>query len=58
MIMTACLSRGLVLSDFDNLTIGQAVDYIVTYNESLENKSVIEDTSEERDASRLDFELF
>lgn len=56
--MTACLTRGLVLSDFDNLTIGQAVDYIVTYNESLENKPASENTSEERDASRLDFELF
>lgn len=46
--MTGAIARGLTLKDFENLTIGQLVDYAVTYNEmyNLENK-------EEKDTVRL-----
>lgn len=52
--MTGAITRGLNLKDFDNMTIGQIVDYCKTYNEL--NKS-----PEEKDtkiASQKDFDKF
>lgn len=48
--MTGAIARGLTLKDFENLTIGQLVDYAVTYNEmyNLENKE-----EKEQDTVRL-----
>ncbi len=52
--MTGAITRGLTLKDFDNMTIGQIVDYCKTYNDL--NKS-----PEEKDtkiASQKDFDKF
>lgn len=58
MIMAACLSRGLQLSDLDSMTLGQAVDYIITYNNSMETEEKKEQEDTVRDATQLDFALF
>lgn len=58
MIMAACLSRGLQLSDLDSMTLGQAVDYIITYNNSMETEEKKEQEDTVRDATPLDFALF
>ena len=31
--MTGAIARGLSLSDLDNMTVGDVVDYCITYNE-------------------------
>ncbi|ERT57758.1 hypothetical protein [Peptoniphilus sp. BV3C26] len=52
--MAGAISRGLTLKDFDNMTIGQIVDYCKTYNDL--NKE-----PEEKDtkiASQKDFDKF
>ena len=47
--------RGLTLKDFDNMTIGQIVDYCKTYNEL--NKPD-EERKETKKASQKDFDRF
>lgn len=49
--MAGAISRGLSLSDFNDLTIGQIVDYCITYNESDQNQEekVIKATQEDYD---------
>ena len=32
LIMSGAISRGLTMSDLDDLTIGQVVDYCITHN--------------------------
>lgn len=52
--MAGAISRGLTLKDFDNMTIGQIVDYCKTYNDL--NKSPEE--KETKIASQKDFDKF
>lgn len=30
--MSACLQRGLTMRDLDEMTLGQAIDFVVVYN--------------------------
>lgn len=53
-IMIGALSRGLTLSDLDNLRVGQIVDYAITYNkqnkpkdENLEDKETVKNATQE-----------
>lgn len=52
--MTGAISRGLSLSDFEKMTIGQIVDYVITYNEIHSDKK----EQEEREANQSDFDSF
>lgn len=60
MILNAGISRGLTLSDFDEMTLGQVIDFITVYNnmnsqgEFEEN----EDSVEVQEANQLDFDNF
>lgn len=54
--MTGAITRGLTLRDFDNMTIGQIVDYCKTYNDL--NKLPEEKEKETRTASQKDFDRF
>ena len=47
--MVAAINKGLTLSDFEELTIGMIIDYIVTYNN---------DDEEIREADQSDFDAF
>ena len=52
--MTGAITRGLTLKDFEDMTIGQIVDYCKTYNE-------LNALAEEKDtkiASQKDFDKF
>lgn len=52
--MTGAITRGLTLKDFEDMTIGQIVDYCKTYNE-------LNKPAEEKDtkiASQKDFDKF
>lgn len=51
--MTGAISRGLTLKDFDSLTLGQIIDYVITYN----NKEPDDDDGE-REATQADFDRF
>lgn len=53
--MAGAIMRGLTLKDFDNMTIGQIVDYCKTYNEL--NKPDEEQTKTKK-ASQKDFDRF
>lgn len=54
--MTAGLSRGLTLSDFDNLTLGQVIDYIIVYDN--QNMTEEDKENEVRMATQADFDKF
>lgn len=54
MIMAGALSRGLTMADFNNLYIGQIIDYCITYN-NLQNGD--EEVSE-KTANQSDFDRF
>lgn len=54
--MTGAIMRGLTLKDFDNMTIGQIVDYCKTYNDL--NKTPEERDKETKIASQKDFDRF
>lgn len=32
MILNAAIMRGLTISDFEKMTLGQVIDYVITYN--------------------------
>lgn len=53
-IMAGAVQRGLSLSDLDNLTLGQFVDYVVTYYEGMEPA----EKQEYREAEQADFDRF
>jgi hypothetical protein len=48
------LERGLSLSDFEHLTVGMIIDYIITFNNLCEGSE--EET--ERIAGQADFDAF
>lgn len=52
--MTGAITRGLTLKDFEDMTIGQIVDYCKTYNEL--NKPAEEKGT--KIASQKDFDKF
>lgn len=56
MLMVRALERGLTLRDFEDLTVGMIIDYIITYN----NLNVNEDEEEDevREATQADFDAF
>jgi len=56
MLMVRALERGLTLRDFEDLTVGMIIDYIITYN----NLNVNEDEEEDevREAAQADFDAF
>lgn len=56
MIMTGAITRGLALKDFEEMTIGQIVDYCITYNDF--SKSKDEPEEKIRIASQRDFDRF
>lgn len=56
MIMAGAIARGLMLRDFDTMTIGQIVDYCKTYNEI--NRSDDERAKDTKIASQKDFDRF
>lgn len=46
--MAGAIQRGLTLSDFNDLTIGQIVDYCIEYN----NSNYVEDEEQQEDTVR------
>ncbi len=54
-IMVRALERGLSLRDFDILTVGMIIDYIVEYDNLLSDE---EDEEPVRMANQLDFDSF
>jgi hypothetical protein len=60
--MLRALERGLTLRDFEHLTLGMILGYVVTYNnEHLDdNESVASSTKEDtvRQATQADFDRF
>ena len=54
--MVRALERGLTLTDFENMTAGMTLDYIITYN----NLNLDEEEKEEqaREATQADFDAF
>lgn len=54
--MLRALERGLVLRDFEDLTLGMILDYIITYN----NEQLADDEKEDsvREATQEDFDRF
>ena len=53
-LMLRALERGLSLSDFDYMTVGMIIDFIVTYN----NERIEDQEEEPRQASQDDFDRF
>ena len=53
-IILRAVERGLSLSDFDEMTVGMIIDFIVTYN----NENLTEEEKEEemRSATQADFD--
>ena len=57
--MAGALSRGLTLRDFDNLSVGQIVDYAIAYNK--QNKPIDEEFDDKetvRNATQDDIDRF
>ena len=55
--MAGALTRGLTLSDFKSMTIGDVVDYCIAYNNTNYSKEA-EDEDTVRKASEKDFDSF
>ena len=52
-LMVCALSRGLSLSDFENLTIGMIIDFIITHDNMHDD-----DEETEKEAGQSDFDNF
>jgi hypothetical protein len=55
MVMRAAIRRGLALSDFENMTVGMILDYLVTCS-NLEQED--EEPEGPRQATQADFDNF
>ncbi|MDU1176273.1 MAG: hypothetical protein E6987_01560 [Peptoniphilus harei] len=55
--MAGALTRGLTLSDFKSMTIGDVVDYCIAYNNA-NYSNEDEDKDKVRKASQKDFDSF
>ena len=53
-LMLRALERGLSLSDFDYMTVGMIIDFIVTYN----NERIEDQEEKSRQATQDDFDRF
>jgi hypothetical protein len=53
-LIIRALERGLSLSDFNEMTVGMLIDFIVTYN----NEKIDHEEEEERFATQNDFDRF
>ena len=53
-LMLRALERGLSLSDFDYMTVGMIIDFIVAYN----NERIEDQEEESRQATQDDFDRF
>lgn len=51
--MVRALERGISLSDFNDLTMGMIIDYVITYNNLYKEKD-----EEVREATQDDFDNF
>lgn len=56
-LIAGAISRGLSLYDFDNLTVGQIVDYCITYNDA-NSTGEEEDKAITRKANQDDWDKF
>lgn len=57
--MAGALLRGLTLRDFDNLSVGQIVDYAITYNKQNKPKDEeFDDKETVRNATQDDINKF
>ncbi len=60
--MLRAIERGLTLRDFEHLTLGMILGYVVTYNNEHfdDNESVASSTKEDtvRQATQADFDRF
>ncbi|WP_425539447.1 hypothetical protein [Microaceticoccus formicicus] len=56
MIISALTMRGLTMSDMDELTIGQCIDYVIEYNNM--NSENEESETGDRQATQADFDSF
>ena len=56
--MAGALTRGLTLSDFKSMTIGDVVDYCIAYNNANYSNDEDEDKEKVRKASQKDFDNF
>ena len=56
LIMLRALERGLTLRDFEDLTLGMILDFIITFN----NEQLADDEKEDsvREATQEDFDRF
>ena len=54
--MLRALERGLTLRDFEDLTLGMILDYVITYNNERLGDDEKEDTV--RTATQVDFDRF
>ncbi|MDP3059045.1 MAG: hypothetical protein Q8N36_06270 [bacterium] len=57
-IMLRALERGLTLQDFDLLTVGMLIDYIVAYNAASRPDSEQTESARERLATQQDYNRF
>lgn len=53
-IMVRAIERGLSLLDFNDLTLGMIIDYIIAYD----NDRIEEEDSADRQAAQSDFDAF
>lgn len=56
-MIAGALARGLTLNDLKELTLGQVVDFCITYNEMNEPKQE-EESEKVRQATQSDFDRF
>lgn len=54
--MVRAIERGLSLVDFENMTVGMILDYIITYNNL--NIKADDEEDEIREATQEDFDKF
>jgi len=52
--MVAATSRGLTILDFEELELGQIIDYIITYD----NSQIEDEKESEKEAEQSNFDYF
>lgn len=53
LLMVAATSRGLLISDFEEMTIGMILDYVIFYDEQHRDKK-----DEPKEATQADIDAF
>lgn len=54
--MVRAFERGLCLNDFENMTVGMILGYVITYNNL--NSETDEEEEKVREATQADFDAF